>query len=96
MKPAVKTTYMKLKVLVNPNPFTAELAILISGHFTVNAVLRLINSTGTVIRVAGYTINSGDNQFKLSNLERYATGAYTLELKLLNGDLLESIQLVKI
>jgi len=87
---------MKLKVTVNPNPFTSELAILIYGQFTVNAVLRLMNSAGTVIRVAGHTINSGDNKFKLSNLDRYATGPYTLEIKLLNGDLLESIKLVKI
>lgn len=87
---------MKLKVIVNPNPFTSELAILINGHFTVNAVLRLISHTGAVIRVAAYTINSGDNKFRLKNLEKYASGQYTLEIKLLNGDLLESISLVKI
>ena len=87
---------MKFKVTVNPNPFTSELAVLIDGHFTVNAVLRLLNSDGTVIRVAGYTVNKGDNRIQMDNLGRYATGAYTLEVKLLNGDLLEKINLVKV
>lgn len=86
---------MKLKVTVNPNPFTSELAIFIQGHFTVNTVLRLINSGGTVVRVAAYTVNKGENNIKINNLGRYATGDYFLEVKLLNGDLLEMISLVK-
>ncbi|MEP6725147.1 MAG: T9SS type A sorting domain-containing protein [Bacteroidota bacterium] len=86
---------MKLKVTVNPNPFTSELAVFIYGHFTVNTVLRLINSTGAIIRVTGYTVNKGDNEIKIDNLGRYASGNYFLEVKLLNGDLLEMISLVK-
>ena len=87
---------MKFKVTVNPNPFTSELAVLIDGHFTVNTVLRLVNSAGTVIRVTGHTVNKGGNKIQIGNLGRYATGVYTLEVKLLNGDLLEKIKLVKV
>jgi len=86
---------MKLNVTVNPNPFTSELAVFIHGQFTVNTVLRLINSSGTVIRVTGYTVNKGENKIKIDNPGRYATGDYFLEVKLLNGDLLETISLVK-
>ena len=86
---------MKLKVTVNPNPFTSELAVFIHCYFTVNTVLRLINSTGTVIRVTSYTVNQGENEIKIDKLGRYATGDYFLEVKLLNGDLLEKISLVK-
>ena len=86
---------MKLKVVVNPNPFTSELAVFIHGQFTMNAVLRLMSSAGGVIRVTSVTVNKGDNEIKLKNLGKYATGNYLLEVKLLNGDLLETIKLVK-
>jgi len=86
---------MKLKVVVNPNPFTSELAVFIHGHFTMNAVLRLMSSAGGVIRVTSITVNKGDNEIKIKNLGKYATGNYLLEVKLLNGDLLETIKLVK-
>jgi len=88
--------YMKLKVTVNPNPFTSELAVLIDGHFTLNAVLRLLNSAGNVVRITSCTVNEGNNRLSMDNLGKYASGQYTLEIKLLNGDLLESIALQKI
>ncbi|MFT3935644.1 MAG: T9SS type A sorting domain-containing protein [Chitinophagaceae bacterium] len=86
---------MKLMVTVNPNPFTSSLVIYIKAHFTVNTVLRLLNQNGTVIRVTACTINQGENKITINNLNRYATGNYLLEVKLLNGDLLETISLVK-
>jgi hypothetical protein len=87
---------MKLKVTVNPNPFTAELSVLIHGHFDMNIVIRLTNSKDTVIRITSFTLKKGENKVKIGNLQRYATGNYRLELKMLNGDLLETIKLVKI
>jgi len=86
---------MKLKVIVNPNPFTSELAVFIHCHFTMNAVVRLLNNTGIVIRISGCTLSKGSNKITLENLDRYATGNYLLEVKLLNGDLLETVGLVK-
>ena len=86
---------MKLKVVVNPNPFTSELAVFIHGHFTMNAVLRLMNTGGAVIRVTACTLSKGDNKISIDKLERYAAGDYLLEVKLLNGDLLETVKLVK-
>ncbi len=86
---------MKLKVTVNPNPFTSELAVFIHGHFTMNVVLRLLNSAGTVIRITGCTVDKGENKFTLENLNRYATGDYVLDVKMLNGDLIEKIDLIK-
>jgi hypothetical protein len=87
---------MKLKVIVNPNPFTSELSILIHGSFAVNIVVRLMNSRHTVIRIAACTLKKGENKVKISDLQRYATGHYHVQIKLLNGDLLEMISLVKI
>ena len=86
---------MKLKVVANPNPFTSQLAVYIQGHFTMNAVLRLMHNAGTVIRITSITVNKGMNEIQLNNLGRYATGNYLLEVKLLNGDLLETVTLVK-
>jgi hypothetical protein len=62
----------------------------------VNIVFRLTNSRHTVIRMAACTLKKGENKVKIGNLQRYATGHYHLEVKLLNGDLLETISLVKI
>lgn len=86
---------MNLKISVNPNPFTTELAVLIHGQFAVNTVLRLINNNGTVIRVTSCAVNKGDNKIKINNLRRYAAGNYLFEIKLLNGDLMETINLIK-
>jgi hypothetical protein len=92
----MKTILMKLKVIVNPNPFTSELNIHIHGPFAINIVIRLTNSKGTVIRITACTLKQGENKVKIGNLHRYAGGNYHLEIKLLNGDLLETLSLVKI
>ena len=86
---------MKLKVKASPNPFSSELAVLIYSHFAMNIVVRLANSNGTVIRVKGCTLAEGENHLTLKNLTRYATGDYLVEVKLLSGDLLETIHLLK-
>jgi len=86
---------MKLKVIVNPHPFTSELFLLIQGNFDINVVIRLIDSRGTVIRITSGTLKKGDNEIKIDGLQHYAAGNYRLEIKLLNGDLLENIHIVK-
>ena len=91
----MKTILMKLKVTVDPNPFTSELVITIHGHFAMNIVIRLTNRAGTAIRIIGYTLGNGENKVIIGNLKRYVIGDYYLEIKLLNGDLLETIKLVK-
>ncbi len=91
----MKTIVMKLKVIVTPNPFTSELCIYIHGSFVINIVIRLTNSKGTVIRITACTLKKGENNVKIDNLHRYAGGNYHLEIKLLNGDLLEKLNLVK-
>ena len=91
----MKTILMELKVIVNPNPFTSELSVFIHGSFAVNIVIRLLNSRNTVIRIRACLLIKGDNKIMISNLQRYATGHYHVEIKLLNGDLLERINLIK-
>ncbi len=86
---------MILKVTANPDPFSAEITISMHCSSPVNLVLRLINSEGIVVRVKGCPLTAGETKVTLKNLARYATGNYFLEVKLLNGDLLESIELVK-
>ena len=86
---------MKVKVKASPNPFNAELSITMLSQLTVNLVVRLMNSNGTVIRVKACPLITGENNVQLKNLNRYASGDYILEVKLLNGDLLDTISLVK-
>ena len=86
---------MKLKVTVNPNPFTSALTILIHGYFSMNVVIRLMNSDNAVISMAACILSKGDNNVQLNNLQRYARGRYFLEIKLLNGDLVQRIDLTK-
>ena len=86
---------MTIKVTVNPNPFNAELLLLIHAGFTINVVIRLLAESGSVVRIASGTLRTGDNEIKMDKLHRYAAGHYRLEIKLLNGDLLQTIPLVK-
>jgi hypothetical protein len=92
----MKTILMKLKVIVSPSPFTSELLIYIHGHFAMNIVIRLSNGKGTVIRITACALKKGENKVRIANLQRYAGGNYQLVIKLLNGDLVETIDLVKI
>ncbi len=69
---------MNLKVAVGPNPFTSELVVFIYGQFTMNAVLRLMSNAGGIVRVTSVTVNKGENEIKIKNLGRYATGNYLL------------------
>jgi hypothetical protein len=91
----MKTNLMKLKVIVSPNPFTTELLVFIHVHFAMNIVIRLTNSKDTVIRIAACTLKTGENKVRIGNLQRYAAGNYHLVVKLLNGDLVQTINLVK-
>lgn len=86
---------MKLKVIGSPQPFTAELFLIIQGNFDVNVVIRLLNSSNEVINITGCTLKKGDNEMRITGLQSYPVGNYRLEIKSLNGDLLENIQLVK-
>ena len=86
---------MTLKVTVKPNPFNAELLLSMHAVFTVNVVIRLLAESGNVVRITSGTLRAGDNEIKLDKLHRYAAGHYRLEIKLLNGDLLETVPLVK-
>jgi hypothetical protein len=86
---------MKLKVIVNPHPFTSELWLLIQGNFDVNVVIRLIDSSGNLIKIVSGTLKKGDNNISITDLQSYPPGSYQLEIRLLNGDLLESLGLVK-
>lgn len=87
---------MKLHVTVNPNPFTSELCVVMHGLFAVNIVIRLTNSRRTVISMAACALVKGENRVQLRNLQRYAPGRYSLEVKLLNGDLLQTVPIDKI
>ncbi len=86
---------MKLTVSVKPNPFVAELFVSIQAAFTVNVVIRLIADSEKVIKITPGTLKKGENEIIISNLQQYAAGNYRLEIKLLNGDLLQNIQLTK-
>ncbi len=57
--------------------------------------MRLINSRETVLRTTACTFKKGENKVSLHNLHRYVAGNYSLEIKLLTGELLEIIPLEK-
>ena len=86
---------MKLKVTVNPNPFRSELFIFIQSDVSVNTVLKLTDIKKSLVRMVGCTLQKGENKVHIKNLSRYVVGSYQLELKLLNGDLLQSVALIK-
>ncbi len=86
---------MRLTVTVTPDPFNAELLILIHSDVTFNAVISLINANKSVVRMTGIPLQTGPNSIPLKNLIKYASGSYLLEIKLLNGELLKSIGLTK-
>jgi hypothetical protein len=86
---------MNLKVTVSPSSFTAELTVIIESDVTLNTVLRLTDSKEKVARIIGCTLAKGENKVQLKNLSKYAAGNYQLEVKLLNGELLETIRLHK-
>jgi hypothetical protein len=86
---------MRLKVRVSPNPFTSELVVSITSDVVLNAVLRLTDTNNNMVRMIGSPLHSGENNVYIKNLSKYVTGTYQLQIKLLNGEMLETIELVK-
>lgn len=73
----------------------SEFIVLIQGPVTLNIVICLANSRNAIIRMAACALKPGENKVTINNLQRYASGQYCLHIKLLNGDLLEKINMVK-
>ena len=87
---------MKLKVAVYPNPFSSELNVSIETNLAINTVLKLSDKKGNLIRMIGCPLQTGENKMPIANLGKYVPGDYLLEIKLLNGDLVEGFELIKL
>ncbi len=86
---------MRLKVFVNPNPFTSQLQIRLHGEFTANLILRLKNSRGTVVRMVACTLPGGSDSIDMNDLQRFAAGRYDLQISLLSGEQVTTVSIVK-
>ncbi len=90
-----KSATMEVNITVRPNPFISELTVHINIETTVIAILRLTNEKGHVARMMSCTLQKGENSITLSKLSKFASGNYRLEVRLLNGDEIKHIPLVK-
>lgn len=86
---------MSLKVMVAPNPFSTDLAVIVQSAAPINIVVRLLTANGAVVRVKGCALETGENELQLNNLGKYVPGDYQIEVKLLNGDLVAACQVLK-
>jgi hypothetical protein len=86
---------MQVRVTVSPAPFTSDLTILIESDIAFNAVLRLTDNNKKLVRMIGSPLHKGENKIFIKNLSRYVIGIYYLEVKLLNGKLVETIEITK-
>jgi hypothetical protein len=86
---------MRLKLTVNPNPFAGELIVSITSDVSFNAVIRLTDTNKNMVRMMGSPLHMGENKVYINNLSKYVAGIYQLEVKLLNGELIETIEVIK-
>ena len=82
-------------VQVLPQPFIDQLKVQIDISVSINLVLRLNDENNNLVRMMGCQLQQGGNIIQLVNLGKFARGNYILEVRLLNGDLIHSIPLIK-
>jgi hypothetical protein len=63
-----------------PNPFTTSLRIQLESAAQELVQVRLINTTGQVLRTLSVNIQKGDNTIVLPQMESVKTGLYYVEL----------------
>jgi hypothetical protein len=90
-----KTATMEVIIDVRPNPFISELTVRIFIDTTVIAIIRLTNEKGIIAKMMSCTLEKGETTITLNKLSKFAAGNYNLEVRLLNGDEIKRIPLVK-
>ena len=90
---AVSVCNSPLIVETYPNPVLNEVRISLSKNIAGNASIRLLNSTGQLIRKERYNLQAGETMIRW-NMDNLAAGTYLLEVQHVSGEIVRS-KLVK-
>ncbi len=86
---------MNLKVRAYPNPFGSNISLEVVCEQHEQVIFRLYNPSGKVIKMSYWKLVNGMNKIILDNLDRLTSGAYLVELKDQNEEILYSMELLK-
>ncbi|MBC7384292.1 MAG: T9SS type A sorting domain-containing protein [Bacteroidia bacterium] len=78
---------------VDPNPFTNELNVKLHSLIESATTIKLIDMTGKVLQYKNVDAISGDNEFKLSELDKLSTGVYFIIIT--QGDVKISYKVIR-
>ncbi|MGH2565290.1 MAG: T9SS type A sorting domain-containing protein, partial [Ginsengibacter sp.] len=79
---------------ISPNPYMDKLNINFESDAAGNAEVRLINTSGNIVKTTTSPITSGYNNFQLQNLNSQAAGLYIANI-IINGKTVASMKVVK-
>lgn len=74
-----------VKLEVAPNPFSSVVTLTTQSGVAGNAVLRLVDMNGRVVREQALAVSQGVSALPLSNLESLTSGVYFVQLTLPDG-----------
>ena len=83
-----------MNVQVMPNPYMDKLNVNFISESNGNAEVRLVNSSGSLVKIIRTAIVAGHSKVELQDLHSQAPGLYIVTL-IINGKVIESQKLIK-
>ncbi|MEN9548029.1 MAG: hypothetical protein RIR12_620 [Bacteroidota bacterium] len=83
------------KVKIWPNPFVDQISISLKADRNTQITVSIMDMMGRIYERRTYTVVRGTNQLSVNKLSKLAAGTYTVKVTTEQGELLQSIKLVK-
>jgi hypothetical protein len=83
------------KVKIWPNPFVDQISISLKVDRNTKITVSIMDMMGRVYERRTYTVVRGTNQLSVNKLSKLAAGTYTVNVTTEQGEVLQSIKLVK-
>jgi hypothetical protein len=83
------------RVSVRPNPFSNTLTLEIASVLNLQVVVKLTNSTGTIVKLFGWYLLKGTNVTTLRDMNKLAAGSYTLTVMNNEGEVIHDAMVNK-
>lgn len=83
------------RVSVRPNPFSNTFTLEIASVLNQQVVVKLTNSTGSIVKLFGWYLLKGTNVTTLKDMGKIAAGNYTLSIMDSDGEVKHEVEVNK-
>jgi hypothetical protein len=83
------------QITTRPNPFVASITLEITTAEDKPGVVRMVGEDGKIVQLFLWQLKKGINISNISNLNRLASGKYSLDVMDKNGSIMCSAKIIK-